>query len=95
MRVELFDESQRKRAAPIEPTDGLTQAKRQRLGADIVPPLPPGPVSYAQLYTLSADDGAKNFDVQAIPIDAVVSILVPILMSIDEGQLNNAINVSL
>ncbi|KAL1633214.1 hypothetical protein SLS56_003077 [Neofusicoccum ribis] len=100
-RIEIFDETNRKRPAPIEPTDGLDQAKRQRLGADVrnaahtpsgFPPLGPGPVSYAQLYTLTQDEGSRNFDVQAIPIDLVVRILVPILHSIDKPQLDNAIN---
>lgn len=51
-------------------------------------------MSYAQLYTLTQDEGSKNFDVQAIPIDLVVRILVPILSSLDKSQLDNAINVS-
>ncbi|KAF9633714.1 Armadillo-like helical protein [Lasiodiplodia theobromae] len=98
-RLEIFDETNRKRPAPIEPTDGLDPAKRQRLGADLqaptppgIPPLGPGPVSYAQLYTLTQDEGSKNFDVQAIPIDLLVRILVPILSSLDKSQLDNAIN---
>ncbi|KAF2146618.1 uncharacterized protein K452DRAFT_262560 [Aplosporella prunicola CBS 121167] len=101
MRLEIFDETNRKRPAPIEPIDGLDQAKRQRLGADVsgapsralgAPPLAPGPVSYAQLYTLTQDEGSRNFDVQAIPIDLVVRILVPLLTSIDKSQLDSAIN---
>lgn len=50
-------------------------------------------MSYAQLYTLTLDEGSRNFDVQAIPIDLVVRILVPILNSIDKPQLDDAINV--
>ncbi|OJD29818.1 mrna cleavage and polyadenylation specificity factor complex subunit [Diplodia corticola] len=98
-RLEIFDETTRKRPAPIEPTDGLDLAKRQRLGADVhastppdALPLGPGPVSYAQLYTLTQDEGSRNFDVQAIPIDLLVRILVPILGSLDKPQLDNAIN---
>lgn len=51
-------------------------------------------MSFAQLYTLTQDEGSKNFDVQAIPIDLLVRILVPILSSLDKSQLDNAINVS-
>ncbi|KAL0254366.1 hypothetical protein SLS55_009841 [Diplodia seriata] len=98
-RLEIFDETSRKRPAPIEPTDGLDLAKRQRLGADVhtstppgALPLGPGPVSYAQLYTLTQDEGSRNFDVQAIPIDLLVRILVPILGSLDKPQLDSAIN---
>ncbi|KAK7521676.1 uncharacterized protein IWZ02DRAFT_442664 [Phyllosticta citriasiana] len=96
-RLEIFDEISRKRPAPAEPTDGLDHAKRQRLGADVSgtiqpPALGSGPVSYAQLYTLTQDEGSKNFDVQAIPIDLLVRILVPIIGSIDKAHLDNAIN---
>ncbi|TKA51253.1 hypothetical protein B0A49_11621 [Cryomyces minteri] len=99
--VDIFDETSRKRAAPSEPTDGLDSAKRQRLGADVpgtlpgrpdIPALPQGPVSYAQLFTLTTDEGSKSFDVQTIPIELVVQILVPILAQIGVTNLNDAIN---
>lgn len=102
MRAEFLDGGNRKRPAPTEPTDSLDPKKRQRLGADVpatppqassVPPLPPGPVSIAQLFTLTQDDGAKAFDVKAIPIDLVNRIIVPILVSIDRAQLDTAMNV--
>lgn len=98
-RLEIFDEISRKRPAPAEPTDGLDHAKRQRLGADVAGTIPPpalgtGPVSLAQLFTLTQDEGSKNFDVQAIPIDLLVRILVPIIGSLDKAHLDNAINVS-
>ena len=39
--LEVFDETKRKRPALDEPTDGLSDAKRQRLGAEVtVPRLP-------------------------------------------------------
>ncbi|KAK8218182.1 hypothetical protein IWZ01DRAFT_492218 [Phyllosticta capitalensis] len=96
-RLEIFDEISRKRPAPAEPTDGLDHAKRQRLGADVAGTIPPpalgtGPVSLAQLFTLTQDEGSKNFDVQAIPIDLLVRILVPIIGSLDKAHLDNAIN---
>lgn len=97
MRAEVFEERSLKRAAPSEPTDGLDQAKRQRLGADIPgvvqhPPLPPGPVSYAQLYTLTSDPGSSSFDVTQIPADLVARILVPMLIMIQQPQMDDAIN---
>jgi len=101
-RTEIFDESKRKRPAPVEAVDGFDQAKRQRLGAEAAyvpaygaaaPPLPPGPVSYAQLYTLTQDQGSTSFDVQAIPIDLVVRLLPPLMSSIDRVKLDGAINV--
>lgn len=102
--IEVFDETSRKRAAPSEPIDGLSDAKRQRLGAEIpsavatppqaaFPRLPPGPVSYAQLYTLTNDQGAKGFDVKAIPLDLIIRLIPPLLSSIDQGRFDTAINV--
>ncbi|KAI9722592.1 MAG: hypothetical protein M1812_001523 [Candelaria pacifica] len=100
-RIDIFDEGSRKRAAPSEPTDGLDNAKRARLGADIstpshttlsIPPLPPGPTSIAQLYTLTSDQGLATFDVQQLPIDLVARITIPVLHRIDQGSLEQAIN---
>jgi symplekin len=104
MRLDVFDESNRKRPAPAEPTDGLDPAKRQRLGAPIapsvapavlsVPDLPPGPVSFRQLFTLNPDGNTANFDVQAFKDpEQLLRILVPVLQSIDETRLGNSINV--
>ncbi|KAF2187032.1 hypothetical protein K469DRAFT_705582 [Zopfia rhizophila CBS 207.26] len=100
MRLDVFDESNRKRPAPVEPTDGLDPAKRQRLGANIpsappsVPPLPPGPVSFRELFTLSPDGNTANFDVQVFrDPEQLLRIIVPILQSIDETKLGNAINI--
>lgn len=100
-RVEFLDPNSRKRPAPVEPNDGLDQNKRQRLGADVpntstqpqVPPLPSGPVSVAQLFTLTHEESRKSFDVQAIPVELVSRIVVPLLASIDTTQLNSAIAV--
>jgi symplekin len=99
-RIEAFDEINRKRPAPSEPTDGLDPSKRQRVAATIavqqpppVPELPPGPVSWAQLYTLNAE-GSMNFDVQAFQDPGqLVRIVVPVLQSVDEEKLKQAIQV--
>jgi symplekin len=101
MLVDVFDESSRKRAAPVEPTDGLSEAKRQRLSPQMpqptsptsqIPPLPQGPVSLAQLFTLTNDQGLKNFDVNVIPSNVVLSIVAPLLKSIDKVKMDAAIN---
>ncbi|KAF2467504.1 uncharacterized protein BDR25DRAFT_234411 [Lindgomyces ingoldianus] len=99
MRLDVFDESNRKRPAPVEPTDGLDPSKRQRVGASIpsshpVPPLPPGPVSFRQLFTLDPNGATAQFDVQAFKDpEQLLRILVPVLQSIDEAKLGNAINI--
>lgn len=101
MRLDVFDESNRKRPAPAEPTDGLDSAKRQRLGATVpnnatasVPALPPGPVSYRQLFTLDPNGDTAGLDVQIFrDPEQLQRILVPVLQSIDETKLANAINV--
>ena len=95
--MDILDEGSRKRGAPVEPTDGLDDAKRRRLGAEVnthktIPPLPPGPTSIAQLYTLTSEEGLRSFDVTQLPIDLVVRIALPVLQRIDQGLLNGAVN---
>jgi symplekin len=99
-RIEIFDESNRKRPAPSEPTDGLDQAKRQRVvveaprSALAVPPLPAGDVSWRQLYTLNPEGSTVNFDVQAFKDpEQLLRIVVPVLQSVDAQKLDHAINV--
>ncbi|KAI4180960.1 MAG: hypothetical protein LQ348_005114 [Seirophora lacunosa] len=96
-RFEMSDEGSRKRALPSEPTDGLDNAKRMRLGAELPgrlepPPLPPGPVSHAQLFTLTGDRGLTSFDVTQLPIDLVVRITLPMLHRIEQSALDSAVN---
>ena len=96
-RLDILDEGSRKRGAPVEPNDGLDNAKRARLGAELsarpkVPPLPPGPTSIAQLYTLTSEEGLTSFDVKQLPIDLVVRIALPVLQRINQGLLDEAIN---
>lgn len=99
-RIEVFDESNRKRPAPTEPTDGLDQAKRQRVVAETatstqsIPPLPAGDVSWRQLYTLNPEGSTVNFDVQAFKDpEQLLRIVVPVLQSVDAQKLDHAINV--
>ncbi|KAL8943535.1 MAG: hypothetical protein Q9216_000993 [Gyalolechia sp. 2 TL-2023] len=96
-RFDISDGASRKRALPSEPTDGLDSAKRMRLGAELPgrpepPPLPSGPVSHAQLFTLTGDKGLTSFDVTQLPIDLVVRITLPVLHRIEQFSLDAAIN---
>ncbi|KAK3686276.1 hypothetical protein LTR37_019959, partial [Vermiconidia calcicola] len=102
--TEVFsDQNPLKRPAPDEPTDGLSDDKRQKLDRDAeagttplqqqYPPLPPGPVSLAQLFTLTNDRAAAGFHVEAIPQHFVAQLVPPLLASINPTQLDAAINV--
>lgn len=56
------------------------------------PPLPPGPNSIAQVFTLTPDPGLTGFDVTQLPIDLVVKITLPVLHRIEQPHLEEAIN---
>ena len=99
LRMEIFDEGSRKRALPSEPIDGLENAKRRRLGAELsprqpsnIPPLPPGPNSLKQLFTLTTDQDLANFDVMSLPPQLMVNITLPVLARVDQQALNEAVN---
>lgn len=100
-RADIFDDSTRKRGPP-EPTDGLDAAKRQKLGAQVqslvpkfeVPPLAPGPHTLAGLFTVTADDALKQFDVAIIPEHLAVKIVITILQRLNADTLNQAVEVS-
>lgn len=100
-RVAMFDDTNRKRPAPVEPTDGLDQAKRQRLGAEVtdapsqaqeVLP-PPGSRTYAWLFNRNPQESSVNFDVKAITPEIVANIVLPLLIYVEKGKFDHAINV--
>lgn len=99
--VDVFEELSRKRAAPSEQADAIADAKRQRTGDagpeptqnQNIPPLPPGQVTHAQLFTLTNDQSLQTFDAQQLPIEIILQLLPPLLTSIDKVALDNAINV--
>ena len=97
-RLEVTDDASRKRGLPAEPTDGLDNAKRARLDAQMppllkVPPLPPGPTSYQQLFSITEDAGLSNFDVKQLPVELLVKILVPVLSRVDQSVMTQAVDV--
>ena len=97
------DQNPLKRAAPDEPIDGLNDEKRQRLDREAetgstslqqeYPPLPAGPVSVAQLFTLTNDPRAAGFHVEAIPQQFVAQLIPHLLTAVDPAKLDTAINV--
>ncbi|EON64294.1 hypothetical protein W97_03525 [Coniosporium apollinis CBS 100218] len=101
-RVAMFDDNNRKRPAPVEPTDGLDQAKRQRLGAEVtdapsqaqeVLP-PPGSRTYAWLFNRNPQEASANFDVKAITPEIVANIVLPLLIYADKAKFDHAINAT-
>ncbi|KAK2758656.1 hypothetical protein FQN54_003346 [Arachnomyces sp. PD_36] len=97
-RNEIFQEAPKKRGLPTEPVDNSDNAKRMRVGAETppqsqlkIPPLPPGPNSFDQLFTLTEDKGLTSFDVKQLPLDLVVKITVPVLARVDQSALDQAI----
>ncbi|KKK24570.1 hypothetical protein P175DRAFT_0512974 [Aspergillus ochraceoroseus IBT 24754] len=96
-RIESVEDTSRKRGLPSEPTDGLDVAKRARLDAEPpaiieVPPLPPGRLSYAQLFTLTEDTGLSSFDVKQLPTDLLVKIVIPLLARVDQSSMNQSLD---
>lgn len=97
-RLEVNDDTSRKRGLPTEPTDGLDNAKRARLDAQIpqllrIPSLPPGPLSYQQLFSITEDAGLSSFDVKQLPIDLLVKIVIPLLARVDQSIMTQAVDV--
>ena len=95
--MDVFDEGSRKRGLPNEPTDGLDDNKRRRLGAELPErsdpePLPPGPASLAQLFTLTKDPALATFDVTSLTLDIMVRIIPPVLVRIDQQALDQALS---
>ena len=78
---------------PAEPTDGLDEAKRQRLTAAPrkFPPMPPPPNSFAQLFTLTEDPNLKQFDVTLLPADIVSDVTAVFLQHVESTSLDLAI----
>jgi symplekin len=93
--VDGLDTAKRQRLAVQPPTSGPNIASKPvPSGPPPVAPLPPGPVSVRQLYTLNAEGNAAAFDVQMFQDpEQLLRILVPVLQSIDEAKLGYAINV--
>lgn len=104
--VEVFSENnQHKRPAPDEPVDGLDDAKRQKLDAEAVNgttplqqrsttylPLPAGPVSLAQIWTLTNDRNASSFHAERLPVAVLPQLVPAIVASLNQDQINDAIN---
>ena len=81
--------------------DGLHPIKRQQLGAEadlaqqqsFDGPLPPGPVSFKDLYTLGSDRTAAGFHVEVLPNDIIARLVPPLLQAIDTERFQKALDI--
>ncbi|KAF2211587.1 hypothetical protein CERZMDRAFT_98469 [Cercospora zeae-maydis SCOH1-5] len=102
----LSENPQLKRAAPDEPIDGLDDAKRQRLSANATngtstmqqqttsyASLPSGPISLAQLWTLTTNQNAATFHAERLPLQSVIQLVQALLPSVPDDKLSNALNI--
>jgi symplekin len=92
-RAAIFSETTSlKRSAPSEPTDGLDDAKRQRLTSPArFPHMPPPPNSFADLFTLTEDATLRQFDVKLLPVDIVNTISGVLLQHVNQQAMDEAI----
>jgi symplekin len=101
---EAFSESHqlKRRAAEMAP-GGLDDPKRQRLRAeatvaqiqqpDAFAPLPDGPVSLAQLFTLTRDTGVSTFPVQNLNIDIITQLIPAVIQTLSQERIEQTVNV--
>ncbi|OLN97126.1 mRNA cleavage and polyadenylation specificity factor complex subunit pta1 [Colletotrichum chlorophyti] len=96
MRNEIFDESGRKRAYEAQYRDGV-DPKRQRMAPQVastpqiqVTPLPPGPHSLGDVFTLTGSEGLKAFDVATLPPALAAKISITTLLRTDPQLLAKA-----
>ncbi|KAI6836573.1 hypothetical protein KC340_g1979 [Hortaea werneckii] len=100
-----LDDSKRRRidteaangATPVQQHPYQQQPPQQQQQSQLslqqsYPPLPPGPVTVAQLFTLSQDPNAAGFHVASIPQQIVSQLVPPLLQSIDPQRFEGAIN---
>ncbi|KAK1503841.1 mRNA cleavage and polyadenylation specificity factor complex subunit [Colletotrichum costaricense] len=98
MRHEIFDESGRKRALEAQQQQEGIEAKRQRMAPQIattpqiqITPLPPGPHSLGDVFTLTGSEGLKAFDVGTLPTALAAKISITTLLRTDAQLLAKAV----
>ncbi|KAK1671189.1 mRNA cleavage and polyadenylation specificity factor complex subunit [Colletotrichum godetiae] len=98
MRHEIFDESGRKRALEAQQQHEVIEAKRQRMAPQIattpqiqITPLPPGPHSLGDVFTLTGSEGLKAFDVGTLPTALAAKISITTLLRTDAQLLMKAV----
>ncbi|CAZ79906.1 unnamed protein product [Tuber melanosporum] len=105
MKADLLEELSRKRAAPTSDNDAVKRLKtdQQQQHAVVTPtPTPPpvllqqqiisGPMSYAQLYSLSTDVAMTSFDGQQLPLELILEIINRSMYNVQQHNLDAAIS---
>lgn len=100
VRNEIFDEAGRKRAFEAQHHDGM-DPKRQRMVPQVatvpqiqITPLPPGPHSLGDVFTLTGSEGLKAFDVATLQPALAAKISITTLLRTDQQLLLKAVDVS-
>ena len=106
MKADLLEELSRKRAAPTPDNDAVKRLKTDQQPQHAVvtptptpPPAPPqqqiinGPMSYAQLYSLSTDVAMTSFDGQQLPLELILEIINRSMYNVQQHNLDAAISV--
>ncbi|OAA57918.1 mRNA cleavage and polyadenylation specificity factor complex subunit [Niveomyces insectorum RCEF 264] len=99
-RAELLDDAVRKRALVDQQAAAYGDAKRQRLASGAaappqqleIPPLGPGPVSLADIFTLTTNPQLRAFNAAQIPLELAAKISISTLVRVDQQLLDRAIN---
>ncbi|OHE92308.1 mRNA cleavage and polyadenylation specificity factor complex subunit [Colletotrichum orchidophilum] len=98
MKHEIFDESGRKRALEAQQQHEGIDPKRQRITPQIattpqiqITPLPPGPHSLGDVFTLTGSEGLKAFDVGTLPTALAARISITTLLRTDAQLLTKAV----
>jgi len=98
-RVEILDESNRKRAYQQPPASDYNDAKRQKMDNAVaqiqIPLLPPGSHSLAALFTVTNNAGLAGFDALQIPLELAAKINVKALATTSPRVLGQVIIVSM
>ncbi|RYP49961.1 hypothetical protein DL768_004396 [Monosporascus sp. mg162] len=96
-RAEILDGASRKRA--LAEQESASETKRQRTAAVSaqpqlqITPLTPGPHTLAEVFTLTQNEGLKNFNVGAVvPAPLAAKISVATIARLDAGILEQAIS---
>ncbi|PWW79228.1 hypothetical protein C7212DRAFT_288366 [Tuber magnatum] len=105
MKADLLEELSRKRAAPAPDNDAVKRLKTDQQQQHAVvtptptpPPVPPqqqitnGPMSYAQLYSLSTDVAMTSFDGQQLPLELILEIINRSMYNVQQHNLDAAIS---